>query len=97
MNCGKPIGGDALAAPDPVVIVEVLSPSRQPVDTEAKLAGHLSLPSVRHCLVVHADRRALVNHQRAKDGTIRTRLMAEGTTTLDSRGIRIAMEKFSAP
>lgn len=97
MNCGKPIGGDALAAPDPVVIVEVLSPSRKPVDTGAELAGHLSLPSVRHCLVVRADRRTLVHHRRAKDGTTGTRLVAEGTTTLDPRGIRIAMEKFYAP
>ena len=40
VNCGPPIPDDATAAPNPVVIVEVLSPSTTSVDTGAKLADY---------------------------------------------------------
>ncbi len=97
VNCGERIAGDALAAPDPVVVVEVLSPSTQSVDTGAKLADYLSLPSVRHYLTVRADRRAVVHHRRAEDGTISTRLAADGPIMLDPPGIQIEVGDFYAP
>ena len=36
VNCGERMGGDAVAAPNPVIVVEVLSPSTQSVDTGTK-------------------------------------------------------------
>lgn len=97
VNCGERLGGDALAAPDPVVVVEVLSPSTQSVDTGAKLADYLSLSSVRHYLVVRADRRAVVHHRRAGDGAIETRLIADGPIMLDPPGIHVETKDFYAP
>ena len=37
MNCGEPMADDAVAAPNPVIIVEVLSPGTASVDTGGKL------------------------------------------------------------
>ena len=48
INCGPPIPDDATAAPNPVVIVEVLSPSTATVDAGGKLADYFRLASVRH-------------------------------------------------
>ncbi len=47
VNCGAPIPDDAIAAPNPVVVVEVLSPYCL-ADTGAKLADYFRLPSVQH-------------------------------------------------
>lgn len=97
VNCGAPIAGDEVAAPNPVIVVEVLSPSTQSVDTGAKLTDYFKVPSIRHYLIIRADRRAVVHHRRRDDGGIETRLAAEGRIALDPPGIEIAVEDFYAP
>ena len=94
VNCGEPIAGDEVAASNPVIIVEVLSPSTQSVDTGTKLTDYFKLPSVRHYLIIRADRRAVIHHRRRDDGGIETRLAAEGRIALDPPGIEIAVEDF---
>ena len=96
VNCGPRIDGDAVAAPNPVVVLEVLSPSTQRVDTGLKLAGYFQVPSIRHYLIVRADRRAVVHHQRRDDGGIETRLLTAGSITLDPPGISLGLEEFYA-
>ena len=96
INCGPRIGGTDIAAPNPVVIVEVLSPSTQSVDTGLKLSGYFLVPSVRHYLIVRADRRAVVHHGRRDDGSIETRLLTTGPIVLNPPGISIALEEFYA-
>ena len=46
--CGDKLAPSALEVPNPVVIVEVLSPSTRRVDASLKLAGYFRLPSVAH-------------------------------------------------
>lgn len=96
INCGPRIGGDDIAAPNPVVVVEVLSPSTQSVDTGLKLAGYFQVSPIRHYLIVRADRRSVVHHQRRGDGGIETRLLTNGLVTLDPPGIIIPLEEFYA-
>ena len=96
VNCGEPIAGDEVAAPRPVVVVEVLSPSTQSVDTGTKFTDYLKVPSIRHYLIVRADRPAVIHHHRRDDGGIETRLAAEGRIALDPPGIGIAIEDFYA-
>lgn len=96
INCGPRVGGDDIAAPNPVVVVEVLSPSTQSVDTGLKLAGYFQVPSIRHYLIVRADRQAVTQHQRRDDGGIETRLLTSGPVTLDPPGIIIPLEEFYA-
>jgi Uma2 family endonuclease len=59
VNCGAAMAADAVAAPNPVVIVEVLSPGTASTDTGAKLAEYFRLPSVAHHLILHPTRRAM--------------------------------------
>jgi Uma2 family endonuclease len=80
VNCGVPLSDDAIAAPNPVVTVEVLSPSTASVDTGAKLADYFRLPPVQHYLLVRPflvrpslvrpSRREVVHHRRTDDGIL---------------------------
>ena len=58
--CGDRLPGDRLEVPNPVIVVEVLSPATGQVDKTRKLTGYFSLPSVRHYLIVDADAYACV-------------------------------------
>lgn len=97
VTCGERLADDAIVAPNPVVVVEVLSPSTRSVDTGAKLADYFRVPSIQHYLIVRADRRAVIHHRRHGDDAIETRFIAEGRIALDPPGIAIAVEDFYAP
>lgn len=92
--CGELMGDNDLAAPNPIIIVEVLSPSTQSVDTGTKFVDYLGVPSMRHYLIVRADRRAVIHHRRRDDGGIETRLLSEGLIALEPPGIEVAIEDF---
>lgn len=89
--CGPRLAPSALEVPNPVVVVEVLSPSTRQIDVQYKLAGYFRVPSVAHYLVVDPDKPLVVHHARRDDGTILTRILSEGTIALDPPGIELAI------
>ncbi len=95
VNCGEPLPGEEVAARNPVIIVEVLSPSTRSVDTERKLGDYFTLPSIRHCLILRADKPHIIHHQRNQDGPILTRLFSTGELRLDPSGIVLTVEDIS--
>jgi Uma2 family endonuclease len=82
-RCGAPTPPDALSIDDPIIIVEVLSPSTRMLDTGVKLEGYFRLPSLRHYLLVTPGRATIIHHQRRTDGDILTRIHRGGPLTLD--------------
>lgn len=94
VNCGERPDGNAVAAPNPVVVVEVTSPGTRSVDTGYKLNGYFRVPSIRHYLIVLAERRMLIHHSRREDGGIETRMVGSGRVELDPPGIAIAVEEL---
>ncbi len=96
VTCGKSMADDDVAAANPVIVVEVLSPFMPSVGTGAKLDDYFKVPSIRHYLIIRADRRAVIHHRRRGDGGIETRLAAEGWIALDPPGIEIAVENLYA-
>ena len=96
LRCGEPLDDDAVEFSDPVVVVEVLSPSTRARDAGAKLADYFRLPSVRHYLILRTDTRQAIHHARAEDGVITTSIVTEGTITLDPPGIAITLEAMFA-
>ncbi len=96
VNCGPPMGDDAISATNPVVIVEVLSPSTAGADTGGKLAGYFEVPSVAHYLIVHPTKRTVIHHRRDQSGSIVTRIMASGEIRLDPPGLSLMVEEFYA-
>jgi Uma2 family endonuclease len=94
VNCGPPIPDDAVAATNPVIVVEVLSPGTKGVDTGAKLDGYFRFPSIVHYLIVLTARRGVIHHRRAHDGGIDTRILSSGKIELDPPGIAIDIDEI---
>jgi Uma2 family endonuclease len=84
----------AMLARDPVVIVEVLSPTTSHTDTSAKLIGYFKLPSVHHYLIIDPDAYAITHHSRCADGTVSGRTVTSGTLRLDPPGLAIDVSEF---
>jgi Uma2 family endonuclease len=89
VRCGPPLPGDAIEVVDPVVVVEVVSPSSRGIDAGVKLASYFSLPSLRHYLIVDTDKHVVTHHRRDEEGEIRVRIVHDGQLTLDPPGLAI--------
>jgi Uma2 family endonuclease len=78
---------------EPIIIVEVLSPSNQGDDTGRKLALYLKIPSLRHFLVIEQERRQIVHHERRDDlgGAFLTNIAPPDPLRLDPPGIEITL------
>src|SRR5512143_3853927 len=86
---GERLDDDTVKITDPLIVVEVLSPSSQARDAGAKLADYARLPSLRHYLIVDIKTRAVIHHRIGEAAGIRTRILREGALDLDPPGIRI--------
>jgi Uma2 family endonuclease len=96
VRCGLPLPADAVKLSDPVIVVEVLSPSTRARDSSIKLLDYFRLPSVRHYLIVRTEDSVIIHHARNTDDTILTRIVRDGPIRLDPPGIVVA-DLFPAP
>ncbi len=87
VRCGQPLDDDAVLYDDPIIVVEIQSPSTSNVDANNKLANYFRLPSVQHYLILRAKQPMVIHHQRHAGGTIQTRILASGELRLDPPGI----------
>ena len=100
VTCGERMAAEATVAPNPIIVVEVLSPSTQGGDLTRKLIGYFKVPSVRHYLILFAERPQVIHHRRRDVGDeIETRMLVTGEIKLDPPGITITVEEIyqSAP
>jgi Uma2 family endonuclease len=89
--CGPKLPPSALEVPNPVIVVEVISPSSGRIDTSIKLPDYFRVPSVMHYLVVDPDRRLIIHHARRDGGQILTGFVRDGAITLDPPGLELAL------
>ena len=92
-----PQSPDAVVIYDPLIVVEVLSPSTAPVDHGIKLEGYFSLPSVEHYLILDPDGRMLIHHARGEDELILTRILRDGALRLEPPGLDLRVEDLFGP
>jgi Uma2 family endonuclease len=92
--CGQRLEPSALEVPNPVIVVEVLSPSTRHVDAQIKLAGYFRLQSVMHYLVVDPDKPLVIHHARASDDAIVTRIVTDGSIKLEPPGIELRIAEL---
>jgi Uma2 family endonuclease len=88
--CGPPLADAAVLVPEPIILVEVLSPSTRRVDATRKLTDYFRLPSVHHYLIVDAGHRVVIHHRRGAD-IIETRIAYEGELNFDPPGLTLAV------
>lgn len=92
VHCNSTVDLDAVEIADPVVVVDVLSPSTQSFDMSYKLSGYFSVPSVIHYRVENPIKMPMIHHARQADGTILTRFASEGGIKLDPPGIELFVD-----
>jgi Uma2 family endonuclease len=90
--CGSPVPPDAIEIDNPVIVVEVLSPSTAAIDHGRKLSGYFTLASVQHYLILDPDRRVVIHHKRGATDAIETRVLTGGAARLDPPGFEVAVE-----
>lgn len=83
---------DPQALVDPVVLVEVPSPSTEAYDRGEKLRHYQRLPSLQEVLLVAHDRPEVEVWRRSGGGWLRETVSADGTVELTSIGCRLEVE-----
>ena len=92
--CPPPSDLNTMEIPNPILVVEVLSPSTAADDHGVKLDGYFSLPSVQHYLILDPDRRVMIWHKRGAAGAIETRVLRAGVVRFDLPGFEAEVEPF---
>ena len=94
VRCGERLGPNVVEVVDPVILVEVISPSTHKVDTTQKLGDYFRIPSVRHYLIVNTSRRTVVHHERVADGSVQTRIVTGGVLELQPPGLTLEVAEL---
>jgi Uma2 family endonuclease len=92
VQCGSTLDLDAVTIAEPLIIVDVLSPSSADFDAGAKMADYFSLPSVAHVLIVDPVKKRIIRHSRTKAADFLTQILTAGdTVALDPPGLIVAV------
>ena len=94
--CGARADPDATEITDPIIVVEVLSPSTAGVDSGRKLSGYFSIASVMHYLIVDPVKRLVIHHGRGAEGLIATRIATDGMLDLTPPGLSLTVAELFA-
>lgn len=87
--CGERVDGDLSLVENPMIVVEVLSPSTKVFDVEEKLVYYFGKPSVQHYLIVAGKGRYIIHHRRTGPATAATEIVREGEIALDPPGLTL--------
>jgi Uma2 family endonuclease len=93
----KPLPTD-LEIPNPVLVVEVLSPSSVKRDLTDKVAGYSRVPGIEHYLVLNPEEREVIWYRRAAGAGLQPPVTVdEGALELDPPGIVLAVAEIFPP
>jgi Uma2 family endonuclease len=81
---------DSLEIPNPVIVVEVLSPSTARIDATTKLRSYFEVESVQHYLILDPEDRTVTHHKRGATA-IETRVVSEGSLSLNPPGLELRL------
>ena len=91
--CGPRVSRRTREVPNPVILVEVLSPSTERRDHGVKLEGYFTLPSLFHYLIIDPERRLLVHH---RPGVAETEIVTGPRLQLEPPGLDVDLTKVLA-
>lgn len=91
VHCG-PYDGDKLFVPNPIIVVEVISPSTVRTDVDRKLMDYFSVPSILHYLIVYDEQRVVHHRRESADGDITTRVLGPSSViNLSPPGLEVTV------
>ena len=88
---GEKIPRTAIEVPNPLIVVEVLSPSTRQFDASGKLAGYFRVPGLAHYLIIDPTEPMIVHHSRGRADDILTRVVTEGAIALDPPSLELRL------
>lgn len=91
--CGPELKPDALLV-EPMIVVEVLSPSTGRNDALGKLVKYFKLPSIEHYLIVYPNEPLIIHHQRSEGGKVLTSIHRDGALGLEPPGIELPLAEI---
>lgn len=94
--CGERAAPDAVEIPNPVIVVEVVSPGTRSVDQGVKLRGYFRVGSVAHYLILYPDNHLIVHHARGPGDAVTTRMISDGSLILDPPGLTVSVADLFA-
>jgi Uma2 family endonuclease len=93
VTCATAIDDTSYLVPEPVIVVEIASPSTRLADVNDKVEFYSRIASIRHYLVIEQERRRMVAFEREPAGGIEPRIVREGSVVLlEPPGIGLALE-----
>ena len=95
VRCGEPLDDDAIRVPDPMIVVEVTSPSTQRIDVLEKFLRYFENPHLVHYLIVMMRQREVILHTR-RGGEIVTTGAKAGILSLDPPGLSLDLDEVFA-
>jgi len=97
VQCGAEPDPMAMVIGLPLIVVEVVSPSSERDDTDAKLVEYFSVASIRHYLIVFSEKRVVVHHRRDDEGHIATRIAHHGDINMNPPGMTVPVAALLGP
>jgi Uma2 family endonuclease len=93
VNCGD-TSGTELIAPNPIIVVEVVSPSTAAKDMGVKVTDYFSVTSIQHYPIVDLDRRMVIHHRRHIGADLLTSFHRSRPIRLDPPGMAVEAEQL---
>jgi Uma2 family endonuclease len=93
---GEEVPRGVLEVPNPLIVVEVLSPSTQRFDLGDKLDGYFAMPSLHHYLVVDPDLARLIHYPRGAAGAAEPHIVTGPRLRLDPPGLDVDLTEVLA-
>jgi Uma2 family endonuclease len=82
---------DDLEINNPIVAIEVLSPSTERTDNTTKVRGYFKVASVRHYLIVDPAGHTVMRYSRGRGGALTRRVFRKGAVVLKPPGIEVPL------
>jgi Uma2 family endonuclease len=92
VQCGKPLDADGMVLDNPIIVVEVASPSSVRRDEDQKLAEYFAVPSIMHYLIVWPKQKYCYHHKRIDDDKILTTIVRSGMIEFEPPGLSISFK-----
>ncbi|MFZ1102002.1 MAG: Uma2 family endonuclease [Hyphomicrobiaceae bacterium] len=94
--CGPRVPRGVQEVANPLILVEVLSPSTKRRDHGVKRQGYFTLPSLWHYLIIDPDRSLLIHHKRGATGVLEPEIVTGPRLKLEPPGLDVDLTEVLA-
>lgn len=96
VRCGETLPGATLLLTDPMIVIEIVSPTSQRIDVLRKFARYFLNPSIIHYLIIIPAEKSAIHHRRLTDGQIVSLPNETGLVKLDPPGLVLDLAEVMA-